>query len=620
LVLIAASTLFGPARAIDNQITKEEAARQLASEDWGPVSTDDLNLAIPIRVDGPSPQDAKEEALELPPEDAEEEALELLRSSGKIDLAKSQLDFVRALYHQGIVDGAAQTSCNANGCRFAAKLAPQWAALCKSGIDSVYKPGDDKPTCALGKSKFYKVVGMVAGKDENYVVFSTRQDPNEFATKLDEAQRLIWKMEGYDDWERLSSFTSTGDDDDRIARFKRKSDGWQFDAEVDRDDEGFEKAAQSAEAAQENAAKEAEARKRAATDEPLASPPLCGRVPSMYLTCSAPQRFCGGALGSNQAVTNYTPKHKGIAFEALDIESEACLVPASAYQLLDDIIDAVLAKAASLPKTQDHNSKIRYVLAVSRILGEVLVDKGFKLCNVDTLGDALETSGPANQSSTHYADCDTGSLILLTVAENLGLSAALVEILLPSGAGHNFVRWNIGDGSYVDWDTNGRTQCSAPNESVSFRGKAMTREQIKSYLLSMRANYGWSKTSAYRSYSEIHELELKDDRDAISLFPEHPTAYNNFVWTVATESFAHRAAYKDEALRYAEKLLTIDRRPTTLDTAACMYALTGDFGKAVTYASEAFVSANKSDSNRDDYRQHLINFTASPPSDCTRRY
>jgi hypothetical protein len=139
LVLIAASTLFGPARAIDNQITKEEAARQLASEDWGPVSTDDLNLAIPIRVDGPSPQDAKEEALELPPEDAEEEALELLRSSGKIDLAKSQLDFVRALYHQGIVDGAAQTSCNANGCRFAAKLAPQWAALCKSGIDSVYK-------------------------------------------------------------------------------------------------------------------------------------------------------------------------------------------------------------------------------------------------------------------------------------------------------------------------------------------------------------------------------------------------------------------------------------------------------------------------------------------------
>jgi hypothetical protein len=594
------------AKANDDQLTSEEAARQLGEKEWGSVSTDDLDLSIPLLVDGPTSGSAGEEALEL------------LKESGKIDLAKSQLDFLRALYHQGLVDGVAPTSCNDDGCRYAATLSAKWAALCKSDNRSTYKPGDDKPTCVLGISKFYKVRSIVAGKNESYVTFSIRQDSNQFATRLDEAQKPIWKAMGYVDWERLSRYTSKGDDD-RIARFRRTTDGWQFNAQVDGDDEGFEEAARSAEAAEEKAAKEAEARRRAAPDEPLASPRLCGTIPSMYLTCSASARFCGGEPGIKQTVVSYTPKHKGIAFEALDIESQACLVPPASYQLLDSIIDTVLTRVAPLHKPQDDSAKIRYVLAVSRILGEVLVDKGFRLCNADTLGDALETFGPKDAPPLHFADCDTGSLILLTVAENLGLSAALVEILLPTGAGHNFVRWKINADTYVDWDTNGRSQCSAPNEEVSFRGKAMTHDQVKSYLLSMRATYVWERALASHSDSEIIELELKDYRDAISLFPEHPTAYNNFVWTVATEPWARRAVYKDEALQYAEKLLAIDRRPTTLDTAACIHAFAGDFAKAVTYVSEAFVAAGKGDRNKDDYRQHLIYFTASPPSDCTRR-
>lgn len=401
------------------------------------------------------------------------------------------------------------------------------------------------------------------------------------------------------------------------APFERSDDPWRIGA-GDREDDEL-RYIQTTKADEEDTETRAEAERRAAqTDEPVATPPICGRMRSSYLTCHAVTRFCGGEPGLNQTFENYAPRHKGVAFEALDLESKACPVSDASYQLLDEIVDEVLGRAAALSKPQDRGSRIRFALAVSRITGEVLWDKGFRLCDTETLGDALNTFRKPEAPPLHFVDCDTGSLILITVAENLGLSASLVEVLLPiGGRGHNFVRWDIYPDTRIDWDVNARLQCSAPGDSSSFRGKSMTALQAKSYLLLLRAASLWRRSDVLRSRQEIRELELTDLRKAISLFPQHPSAYSNFAWIVATGDFHGRMTYRDGALQYAEKLVTIERRPVTLDTVACTYALAGDFAKAVAYEKEAIAMDSDADPQKYTYQRRLEYFTLTPPRDCT---
>jgi hypothetical protein len=56
------------------------------------------------------------------------------------------------------------------------------------------------------------------------------------------------------------------------------------------------------------------------------------------------------------------------------------------------------------------------------------------------LSDALIDRVDSNGSKRHIFDCDTGSFIFLTIAENLGAPVALVEIPLAGNNDHNYVR------------------------------------------------------------------------------------------------------------------------------------------------------------------------------------
>ena len=335
--------------------------------------------------------------------------------------------------------------------------------------------------------------------------------------------------------------------------------------------------------------------------------PLTGYCGSMYAPPLAEpedgkkQRVC--EPGTKRT---YAPKHKGIGFEALDLESKVCFVPDEAYRVLDTIIETVKTRAGTPPDPGEKDKQVTYALAVSRITGEVLAEMGFGLfIPTETLGDALVPRSEPAEMPRHTVDCDTGSLILLTIAETLRLPASLVEITLQGGSGHNFVRWQIDPMSFVDWDTNGRAQCIAPANSPSYQGKAMTHDQVISYLTSIRAQLWNGKGEQSKS--------LADYRVAISLFPEHPMGYNNFAWVVATKQFAERDTAKHEALGYADTLIKIDRVPNFLDTAACMYALAGDFSKAVTYEKEAIAGSPQSE----DFLERLNWFQATPPRDCT---
>jgi len=160
---------------------------------------------------------------------------------------------------------------------------------------------------------------------------------------------------------------------------------------------------------------------------------------------------------------NYTPKHKGIGFEILNLESEACFVPDESYQTLDAIIDRVLARVANLQSTLGDPESI---LAVSRATSDVLTDMGFALwVPTHSLSDALFTRRTSSDKFRHIFDCDNGSMILMTIADALGIKADLVEITLPSGNQHNYVRWPIAGKPPVEWDMNIREQCITPRHA-----------------------------------------------------------------------------------------------------------------------------------------------------------
>ena len=301
----------------------------------------------------------------------------------------------------------------------------------------------------------------------------------------------------------------------------------------------------------------------------------------------------------------YKPQHQGIGFEILDSESQACFIPDAEYQLLDEIVDAVDQRVKYDPNLKERNEKIAQARRISTAISDVLAAQGFELyIPTTTLGEALLARDTSGGKASHIFDCDTGSFIFLTVAEYLKAPVALVEITLPSGDGHNYVRWRIDDQTSFDWDLNGRSECTTPPNLPSYQGKSMSRSQTLGYALTLRAAI-WERRKQYPA-------ALSDFRTAMSSYPESPTAYNNFAWLIATTSMPGEAQLSQEATVAANRAVSIDRSANNLDTLACVYALRNDFDKAANYEREA----SAKDPDKADFKTRLTSFTSSKPSNC----
>src|SRR5215208_311631 len=84
----------------------------------------------------------------------------------------------------------------------------------------------------------------------------------------------------------------------------------------------------------------------------------------------------------------YTPRHRGIGFDILDLESEACFVPDESYRLLDDVIDEVASRLSAHRGPARAQSAV--ALDIATVTGEVMAARGFGLyVPTETLGDAL---------------------------------------------------------------------------------------------------------------------------------------------------------------------------------------------------------------------------------------
>jgi hypothetical protein len=317
---------------------------------------------------------------------------------------------------------------------------------------------------------------------------------------------------------------------------------------------------------------------------PGVSLPRCGEVtaPPFADPRDAEPRSC-----PPRSQRTYIHRHQGIGFDILDSESEACFVPDQNYRLLDEIIDAVSKDAPYDPKSADPIKKLHQLRAISERTSKELTKRGFALhVPTATLSDAMARRNRPGEADRRIFDCDTGSFILLTVAESLGAQASLVDISLPSGDGHNYVQWKLNDaGASFNWDMNQQGMCSTPPDLPSTQGVPMSRRETKGYALALRAGL-WSTAGN-------HDAAVKDNLASMDLYPTGAIGYNNYAWAVATKEFAGRKSQASSALRAATQAVSISRSPNYLDTLACVHAFMGNFDDAVKIEIEAVTKVGK---------------------------
>lgn len=304
----------------------------------------------------------------------------------------------------------------------------------------------------------------------------------------------------------------------------------------------------------------------------------------------------------------YTPRYGGIAYEILDMESEACFVTDESYRLLDRIMDEIHAEIDALGVASGDAPTPAALNRLGEVTVDALVRNGFRLfIGTRTIGDAL-TERTAGAQRYYPFDCDIGALILLTVGQHYGVRGWIVEIRLSPEDTHNYVRWALAGGEIVDWDTNGRGPCQTRGAHPPWQGRAWSHDELISYVLNIRAG-------TWRNQNN-HQSELSDLLRAMELAPAHPNAFNNYAWLVATRALADRDQHSARAHAAALHAVRLERSGNHLDTLACVVALRGDFTGAAALEREAIQLVRNYESAR-QFSERLSRFTSTPPRDCT---
>ncbi|MBY0235335.1 MAG: hypothetical protein K2W93_10160 [Burkholderiaceae bacterium] len=321
------------------------------------------------------------------------------------------------------------------------------------------------------------------------------------------------------------------------------------------------------------------------------APPIARPGPAVQpRTCPAP------------SARAYKPKFQTIGHEVLTEESHACFVPDSAFELLDSLIERGREKYSPLPIGT--NNWEAAATPFFKSMGQVLLDAGFQLyIPTETLGDAL-VNRQLDAGGQRIADCDTGSLLYMSTAEVLGLPVSMVEIKLRSGSGHNYLRWSTSAGQSMDWDTNGRAQCTTPSGQPAWQGRTMSRVEVLGYTRGLR---GLLQQKRGRN-----QEAAVDYRDAAKMYPQSPWAPNNLAWLLATRAEFDKPAEAGEAVDNALRAVSIERDANNLDTLACAHARKGDFTSALAVARDVVALAPGNEA----FKQRLKNFEASPPKNC----
>lgn len=282
---------------------------------------------------------------------------------------------------------------------------------------------------------------------------------------------------------------------------------------------------------------------------------------------------------------NIAHSQTNIGHAILDIESAVPGRP-DVKEALNHVVELAVAAVRTSRVDQIPEERDR-AIAIFRSIATTLRSNGFHH-RVGTYPDSLTS---VLSSSERVFDCDTGSFIFLSVADELKIPVYMVEVEVdkysPSRAfgDHNFVRWVLKDEDVVDWDPNDERPRTG-DKKTSLYGYAWSREQLIGYVMFVRG-LDWEKRKQFDKALADYEFSMK-------LFPQSPKAKNNIAWLLATKGELQHLGRQKEALRLAQEVVAAHPTPNNNDTLACAYAINGDFESALRI-EERVVQENPSE-------------------------
>ncbi len=281
------------------------------------------------------------------------------------------------------------------------------------------------------------------------------------------------------------------------------------------------------------------------------------------------------------------------------------------YQKIDLLIDSAKIR---LKKIISKDSIIPYDIALKILatIDSILTEQYFLVCiKVEKLSDALTSKSrkdfkcveylqgyrsefvKIHPTSKYYGiDCDLGAFLYLSIGEMLKLPLYVVEV-----PGHNFIRWQFPDKTYINWDNNsGKSysddafrQGDTPTISKSFTPKEerlnhfltnLSQNDITGYYLSIIA----IELSHQGRYSETEQLYLQ----AIAYRPYDALSSNNLSWMYVTVAQFKNAEIYQKAYKLSVKVDSLAPKEIEYrDTYSCACAAIGKFNEAIIIEKKA---------------------------------
>lgn len=293
---------------------------------------------------------------------------------------------------------------------------------------------------------------------------------------------------------------------------------------------------------------------------------------------------------------------KTLAGELLNIESQYSNIAAASHDLLNDILnEGVIAlnnENVARPETSDQ------AIFASEVVSRVLAKHNFlqplpSQNSPDTFGQALTPVDLSNDEINsllafnfninrakeytpnkpiYLVDCDTGSLIISSVFEKMGWSTYLVKAPF-----HMYLRWQLPNGTYVNWDWSVWKSLEDGVHSVAkpMTAKEQTRQGTYFRNLSRKEVLGY--------FIGLIGSNLDDEKDAkylleqaIDLAPNDPTVLNNLAGLYSTNPDL-ASEYSEVAIMYAHRAVAADLLYVgRMGTLACAYAADGQWELAIS--------------------------------------
>jgi hypothetical protein len=321
-------------------------------------------------------------------------------------------------------------------------------------------------------------------------------------------------------------------------------------------------------------------------------------------------------------------KYDTFAHRVLDIDAGEAPVSAEKYALLDGLIDDLKGRVTYDATVKDPKAQRKQALRVLRAIDDVLTARNFLYppgdFDVVSLRSALapqtldgrvlervlrvgenqrrrEHAREQGDGPFYVIDCDTSSFVYIGLAEALGVELKLVD--LPD---HMFVRWELADGSHVNWDTNGAEAITDREYAEDYGlGKRLRKKRV--YLASMtRAEAeGFAYFLRGSRWEERGEdaRAIADLEKARTLYPQCTMLKSDLAWLYATAAGVD-AARRKQALGLAQEAVALEPDNGDFwDTLAAAHAADGDFDRAVRHAEKAERLAESPD-DRAEFRAH----------------